>query len=52
MTMGTTDSSTIPTRMTSMFWWTKSTFPSAAPSSVTPAPHSTPPRTLKITNVR
>ncbi|CAM4175497.1 hypothetical protein STAL104432_32665 [Streptomyces albus] len=52
MTIGTTDRATMPTRIISMCSWTKSTCPSAAPSRVTPAPHSVPPMTLKMMNDR
>lgn len=35
-----------------MFFFTNSMSPSTAPSTVTPAPHRTPPMTLKMTNER
>ena len=52
MTIGTTEIRTIRMRIASMFLWTKSILPSQAPSSVTPAPHRTPPMMLNVRNER
>jgi hypothetical protein len=52
MRIGTTEMKTIRSRIGSMFLWTNSMLPSQEPSSVTPAPHRTPPMTLKIRNER
>lgn len=50
--IGTTEMSTIRMSIASMFLRTNSICPSAAPSSVTPTPQSTPPMTLNVMNER
>ncbi len=50
--IGTTEISTIRTSIASMFLRTNSIWPSPAPSSVTPAPQSTPPMMLNVMNER
>lgn len=52
MAIGTTETRTIRIRIASMLFLTKSILPSQEPSSVTPAPHRTPPMMLKVRKER